>query len=142
MSSTIDDDIILLLIGTNNIAMLEPAERALNKLNILINNICELKPESHLFLSSIPPINDYYINKTVQDYNSRIKILCEKHKNSKIYFVDVYKALSIHDLFDGAHPNESGHRKIAFTWYEAILLSQSVHSQLPQVMLLYYSNHF
>ncbi len=119
----IEPVIILLLIGTNNIAQLQSAEIAIKKLNILINNICQLKPESKILIASIPPINDYFINKTVNDYNNKMKLLCANlnQNNRRITFVDINSNLSFKDLFDGAHPNEQGHKKIAAKWYEAIL---------------------
>jgi len=118
-----EPDIILLLIGTNNIAQLQPAEIAIKKLNILINNICQLKPDSKILIASIPPINNTTMNKMVDDYNNRIKLLCTnlRQNNRRITFVDVHSNLSFNDLFDGAHPNKQGHKKIAAKWYEAIL---------------------
>jgi acyl-CoA thioesterase-1 len=121
--SNINPGIILLLIGTNNIAMLDTAERAGNKLGMLINNITQLKPVSFLLTASIPPINDPHLNEEIKSYNRSVKKLCDEYreKNCKICFVDLFSALNFDDLFDGAHPNKSGHDKIASKWYEAIL---------------------
>lgn len=121
--SDVKPDIILLLIGTNNIAMLDPAESAGNKLEMLINNITQAKPDSFLLTASIPPINDPRLNERVKIYNIRVKKLCDEYKeeNCKIDFVDIFSALDFDDLFDGAHPNKKGHDKIALKWYESIL---------------------
>ena len=120
--SDIHPDIILLLIGTNNIATFDTAKIAGHKLEILINNITQLKPASFLLTASIPPINDPSLNKRIKSYNRSVKKLCDeyKKKNRKICFVDVFSALNFDDLFDGAHPNKSGHDKIAYKWHEAV----------------------
>jgi acyl-CoA thioesterase-1 len=121
--ANINPGIILLLIGTNNIAMFDTAESAGNKLEMLLNNITRLKPESYLLTASIPPINDPHLNERIKSYNKRVKKLCDEHKekNRKICFVDVFSGLNFDDLFDGAHPNKNGHDKIAYKWYEAAL---------------------
>lgn len=38
----------------------------------------------------------------------------------KVYFVDMYTALSLADLADGIHPNQTGYSKMAARWYGCI----------------------
>ncbi len=52
----------------------------------------------------------YYVNKQICEYNSIIERVC---KNNNLKFIPIYGFLDIKkDLFDGIHPNASGHEKI------------------------------
>ena len=42
-------------------------------------------------------------------------------RGRSIRFVDVYNNMSINDLYDGVHPNDSGYRKIAGAFFNAMV---------------------
>ncbi len=112
---TFQPDIILLLIGTNNIGQWYQVETASYRLNQLVDRIFETAPTVQLFLASIPPMSEPTLNQRVIQYNHKSEELVkEKQQEGKpIDFVDLYSTLSLADLPDGVHPNNEGFSKIA-----------------------------
>ena len=115
---TFQPDIILLLIGTNNIGQWYQVQTASYRLNQLIDSIFQTAPNVKLFLASIPPMYEPTLNQRVIQYNQNSEELVkEKQQAGKpIDFVDLYNILSLDDLPDGVHPNQEGFRKIASAW--------------------------
>jgi acyl-CoA thioesterase I len=112
---TFQPDIILLLIGTNNIGQWYQVETASYRLKQLIDRIFQTSPNIKLFLASLPPMSEPTLNQRVIQYNQNSEELVkEKQQAGKpIDFVNLYKILSLEDLPDGIHPNREGFRKIA-----------------------------
>ncbi|WP_293338753.1 SGNH/GDSL hydrolase family protein [Microcoleus sp. CAWBG58] len=112
---TFQPDIILLLIGTNNIAQGHQVETASYCLNQLLDRIFQTAPNVKLFLASIPPMSQPMLNEEVIQYNQKSeKLVKEKQQAGKpIDFVDLYNILNLDDLPDGVHPNREGFRKMA-----------------------------
>lgn len=115
-------DIILLLIGTNDIVQGYSLDRAPARLEALIDNLFQHQPEVQVFVGSIPPIDEPQLNAQVQTYNQAIaqQIQARQAKGDRLIFVDLYAGLTSEDLADGIHPNRQGHRKIAQIWYESL----------------------
>ena len=116
-------EIILLMIGTNDLAQNYLVETAPERLNKLISDIFNKLPEVQILVASIPPIDEPIINKKVQDYNSAIKVIVlnRKKQGDRLEFVDIYSGLIMEDLADGVHPNIQGHNKIAQIWETALI---------------------
>lgn len=53
--------------------------------------------------------NIRYSNHEIIKYNKELKNICEE---KSVEFLDVFDLLSIKDLDDGLHPNDSGHQKL------------------------------
>jgi acyl-CoA thioesterase I len=125
-------DIILLLIGTNDLAQGYDVERAPDRLNALIEEIFLQLPKVQLFVASIPPIGEPFLNQRVISYNRSIANLVQQKQTEEksIYFVDLYYILSLDDLPDGVHPNREGFRKIARVWDEALSSEIEIKSEL------------
>lgn len=115
-------DLILLLIGTNDMAQGYGVETAPDRLNALIEEIWTQLPEVRLFVASIPPIGEPVLNGRAIDYNRAIAQLVKQKQteDKSIVFVDLYYVLSLDDLPDGVHPNREGFRKIAKVWDKAL----------------------
>lgn len=115
-------DIILLLIGTNDMARGNDVNNAPDRLNALIEEIFLHLPQVQLFVASIPPIGEPVLNQRVLNYNGAISDLVQQKKteDKSIDFVDLYYILSLDDLPDGVHPNREGFRKIAKAWDAAL----------------------
>ena len=112
---TFQPDIILLLIGTNNIGQWYQVETASYRLNQLVDRIFQTAPTVQLFLASIPPMSEPTLNQRVIQYNHKSEELVKEkqQEGQPIDFVDLYSTLSLADLPDGVHPNSEGFRKIA-----------------------------
>jgi len=115
-------DIILLLIGTNDIVQGYAVERAPARLNALIDELFRHCPQAQVFVGSIPPIDEPQLNARVEAYNQAIaqQIQARQRQGDRLTFVDLYSGLTPEDLADGIHPNRQGHRKIAQMWYDVL----------------------
>jgi acyl-CoA thioesterase I len=116
-------EMILLLIGTNDIAQGYNIETARDRLERLVEEIFKFAPKVQLLVASIPPIGEPTLNLRVMLYNQNIQALVERRQQAgeAIRFVDLYYSLNLHDLPDGVHPNQEGFRKIAIAWEKAIV---------------------
>ena len=132
--NTQQPDIITLMIGTNDILDDFDVSAAPARLSLLIDQITNLYPNTHLLVASIPPISDATINQRVSAFNSTIPniVSTKSDQGKKVTFVDISSKLNLSDLIDGIHPNEVGYNKIAQAWESAIL---STTSQTPIVSI-------
>ena len=58
----------------------------------------------------------------IQDLNARLATLAATMNSSQspIALANHYGAVSLNDTFDRVHPNDSGDRKMADVWYDAL----------------------
>jgi lysophospholipase L1-like esterase len=119
-------DIILLLIGTNDIwhgADPSPSA-ALTMLDNLLTSIPAYGGAStKVIVGSIPPIDVSVAGSTVSSnvdvYNAGIPALVAS-KGANFFFVDTNAALTTADLADGVHPTDAGNDKLAPVWRAGI----------------------
>lgn len=126
-------DLVLLMIGTNDINLNFEVEQAPARLDHLIGRILELRPKVKVLVASVPPINDarnqfrtgndFMANSRVQAFNAAIPALvaARQANGQNVQFVDVYKTLTIADIEDGLHPTRAGFDKIGDAFYRAIV---------------------
>ncbi|MDC0835255.1 SGNH/GDSL hydrolase family protein [Geitlerinema sp. CS-897] len=115
-------DLVLLLIGTNDMVQGYAVEQAPTRLEVLLEEIWNAAPQAQILVSSIPPIDQLMLNARVEAYNRAIAELVDRRRDrgDRVAFVDVYSQLTVEDLADGIHPDREGHRKIARTWNRAL----------------------
>lgn len=119
-------DIILLMIGTNDILNQYKLVRAPERLNNLISKITN-NSTAHLLVSTIPPnyaSQEIDLNAEVKLFNSQIPAIVKNWQSSgfKVSLVDAGNKLSHVDMLqDGLHPNIYGNQKIAAAWFDAIV---------------------
>ncbi|MDY6804490.1 MAG: SGNH/GDSL hydrolase family protein [Cyanobacteriota bacterium] len=116
-------DIILLTIGTNDIAQNYRVKTAPERLNNLIDEIFQEVPNADILVASIPPIEMEELDRRVNEYNRAIAALVERRQKEgdRLIFVDINSALNFDDLEDSVHPNSRGHSKMATVWEEALI---------------------
>jgi lysophospholipase L1-like esterase len=130
--STSQPDIILLMIGTNDVAWwtTEKGVQIGTRHDALIGQIQAVRPNAWILVASIPPQSSSIIlpNKVdrvtlAQDLNAAIRanVQARQSAGQKIRFVDVNSVLTTNDLYDGIHPTEAAHARIAQKWLDALL---------------------
>jgi acyl-CoA thioesterase-1 len=117
-----EPDIVLLMIGSNDILKNDSPETAPDRLQELLTDIFAQVPEAKVFVGSIPPMADPARDRQVREYNATIKNLISQQNaaGKQVFFVDIYPVLNLNDLPDGLHPNAQGHQKIAEAWEQAL----------------------
>jgi lysophospholipase L1-like esterase len=124
--STYKPNIVLLMIGTNDILQNIDLANAPARLSSLIDEIITGAPSALLVVSSIPPCcND----ATVQAYNATIPDLVKSRAQAgkHVLFVDAHAAFvkdanykSDYISSDGLHPSSNGYAVIGDVFYGAI----------------------
>jgi len=125
--SVCDPDIILLLIGTNDVSEQRDFANAPNRLSSLISQISDLstglQPDAHVIVAKIPPRSDATADSYTQWYNDQMEIIVQQHIDlgENLSLVDMYSPLTLADLADGVHPTQTGYDKMAEVWYDGIM---------------------
>ncbi|WP_339383370.1 GDSL-type esterase/lipase family protein, partial [Oculatella sp. LEGE 06141] len=117
-------DVIMLMIGTNDVLQDYQLSTAIDRLNNLIDKIVAKVPNAYLLVGSIPPIDRPLDQQQVLEYNAQIPglVSSKASQGKKVKFVDIFKELTFSDLSsDDIHPTASGYAKIADVWYDALL---------------------
>jgi lysophospholipase L1-like esterase len=131
MAST-QPNIILLMIGTNDTGWWtnEDGAEIGARHNALIEQLRRARPNAWIFVASIPPQSRVFIhgkpdgrNTTTsvdravltQQFNAVIRrnVDARTAAGQRVRFVDVNSALTTADLYDGIHPTEAAHAKVA-----------------------------
>ncbi len=124
-------NIILLMIGTNDIAWwtAKSANQIAASHNALIDQFEAARPDAWIFVASLPPQTSVIIQPNnidravlVQQVNAVIRTNVESRvaEGQRVHFVDVNSVLTAADLYDGIHPTEAAHAKIAAKFLEEI----------------------
>jgi lysophospholipase L1-like esterase len=122
-----EPNIILLMIGANDIWWNNQLATAPDRLSALISRISNkttgLKPNAKLIVAQVTPFNDDGQDGLAQAYNLGVANVVASHRalGENVSLVDMHAALShATDLSDLVHPNASGYDKIADVWFQGI----------------------
>ncbi len=136
-------NIVLLLIGTNDINKNYQVSTAPDRLDQLISLIVSTKPNVSLIVGNLPPIdpNNQYASDTNSNtraiaFNALVPGIVQQHHDvlgQKVYFCDLNSVLTLADLSDGLHPSQNGYNKMGDAWYAAI---QAIPEPSVLVLLL------
>lgn len=142
-----DPDIILLMIGTNDVHQNFDLFNAPSRLSTLIDHIFIREPSTHLLVSTILPLFsavDKFGNPMtpsewaarVDAFNSALPGVVNTHAGAgrAVSLVDLHALIGAPDLPDGVHPNDAGNLKLAQGWYTGIQSITAV--PLPSGMFL------
>lgn len=123
-------DYILLLAGTNDLAWwnVEGPATTAGRFGELLDLIRATAPEAQVIVGSLPPMegeNEQGDARAtlVEAYNAAIaaQVRDRAADGMRVSFADLNAVLSVADLYDGIHPDEAGHEKIAEVWYQALM---------------------
>jgi lysophospholipase L1-like esterase len=122
--ATYKPNVILLMIGTNDMHEAIDLANAPTRLGNLLDQITADAPEALIVVATIIPANGAQ-NTPTQTYNAAIPGVVRPRatKGKHIVSVDMYAALkawSTSIYKDSEHPNDAGYDLMAATWYPAI----------------------
>jgi lysophospholipase L1-like esterase len=123
-----DPNIILLMIGTNDMNGNINVAQAPARLDALLGQIIEDAPDALLVVAQIIPITQGAGTARVQPYNAAIPGLVQARANAgqHIMFVDMFTPFNSTPNFaqtlmnDFLHPNTAGYVVMGQTWHDAI----------------------
>ena len=119
-------DIVLLIIGTNDMNGNRPTSECEQDLRDLVDYILSDMPsDGMLFLSTIPELGGGMFggggdrSSQIASYNAAVKKVAEEYnsKGKRVTFADIHGCLNgTADLGDGVHPNAGGYEKMGKYW--------------------------
>lgn len=118
-----EPDIVLLLIGTNDVVQDHRLDTAHERLGDLIDQIIATVPTTHVIVGSIPQIVGGPYDERVVAFNAELPdVVGERIEDGEpVTYVDINAVIDRDDLHtDYVHLNATGYCKLADVWYRAI----------------------
>lgn len=114
-------DIILLMVGTNNIGRGDAPEATIASYARLLDEVDRYSPATWVIVAQIPNRAPY--SPATTEFNVMLGNLVRERiaDGDRLRLVDMESALLSDDLYDGVHPATSGYQKMAAVWYEAVV---------------------
>ncbi|MEU8203335.1 FG-GAP-like repeat-containing protein [Streptosporangium sp. NPDC049046] len=116
-------NVVVLHIGTNDLANDEEPETAHIRLSRLVDRITDIAPLTTVLVSSLVPAKDEWDNTLIARYNVRLPTIVNnlRAEGKRVRLVN-NGALGVTtaDLADSLHPNNDGYRKMANAYHNAI----------------------
>jgi lysophospholipase L1-like esterase len=111
--------IVLLMIGTNDIAQNDNLANAPKRLGGLIDKLVTSAPDALIVVAQLTPLSR---STAVQTYNTAIPAIVQERAaaGKHVTMVDQFAGFPTSELGDGVHPNEQGYNRMAGVWYQAI----------------------
>ena len=122
--ATYHPNVILLMIGTNDVLQNFNLSTAPTRLDSLVGTIFSGAPNVRLYLAAITPLTNSTSDARAVAYNSAIPGIVSKYKGmgDNVTFVDMHSVLNPStETSDGIHPTSAGFQKMANTWYAAVV---------------------
>jgi hypothetical protein len=124
-SADLHPDVILLMIGTNDVWVDHELDSAGERLDRLITRLVDkregLAPHARLLLQQIIPNGDPVVNARVRAYNEQVAAVAKRQRARGNDVTLVPSTVQLSDLHrDTLHPVDSGYRKIAQAWFDAL----------------------
>jgi lysophospholipase L1-like esterase len=124
-------DYILLMIGTNDVAWwtAESGSQIADRYAALVDQILAKRPNAWVIAASIPPMTSKTIApnnidraQLARDLNAGIKsrMASRQAAGKRVRFADVHAVLQLSDLYDGVHPSQAAHAKVATAFLGAL----------------------
>lgn len=135
---TYQPDVVLLLIGTNDVLQHYNLDAAPERLQTLMNRITGHAPNTLVLVASVPPMDASTGNSDlVRAYNAAIPplVAAQRAAGHNVEYVDIYSVLAPDDFADSVHPNATGYTKIAQAWYAVLARDVAEHDHHPQAGL-------
>ncbi len=127
-------DIVLLLIGVNDIGAGEDMPVVVDRMNRLLQKIYLNQPNADVRVATLLTANkpEWWQARRDEFNNALIDIVVDhQHQAHKIALVDMHDVLAIDDLYDELHPNWSGYAKLGNAWTTALCNPQFTSTPTP-----------
>jgi lysophospholipase L1-like esterase len=118
--SSAQPDVVLLMIGTNDVLQAHDLPGAKDRLGRLVDTILEAAPGVRLLLATLPP--DDAAERQTREFNRAVPAIAHA-RAARVTLVDLHAALAgTPGLFPpgNCHPTVAGHRRIGDMWWSAI----------------------
>jgi lysophospholipase L1-like esterase/fibronectin type 3 domain-containing protein len=121
-------DYVLLMIGSNDVQWNWHLDTAPERLGALIDRITDTLPATTVVVASITPLKDPVMDANARLYNSFIPGIVQARAaaGKRVAFVDMYPVITLDDLVDNVHPNNTGYAKLSEAWAEKVATLRSV----------------
>lgn len=130
LATTLDHfkpDVVLLMIGTNDILQNREVDTLPDRLGKIIDTIYTSNPKTIVLVASVCPIGGWTNvarEKLATAYNAAIPGIVAKQQalGHQIAFVDIHAAMSVKGALGGdmVHPSSTGYALMAQAWYKAL----------------------
>nr|WP_235927088.1 GDSL-type esterase/lipase family protein [Gloeocapsopsis dulcis] len=125
---TYQPQIILLMIGTNDVLRGNSLNTITSDLSNLIDRISTDSSNTRIFVSSIAPIDPAYRGTTranvAKSFNALLPdfVRDKVAQGKQVTYVNAGGSLNLNDLVpDGIHPNVAGYNKIGDAWHDTLV---------------------
>jgi lysophospholipase L1-like esterase len=116
--ATYQPDVILLHIGTNDMAQNYQVDTAPQRLGALLDQILADRPTATVVIAKIVPALDATIQSRIATFNAAVPgVVAARGSRAKLVDLSV---LSTTDMADTLHPNDNGYARMAVRWYSAL----------------------
>ncbi|XVU27078.1 SGNH/GDSL hydrolase family protein [Actinoplanes sp. CA-054009] len=116
--ATYEPDLILLHIGTNDMAQNKGMEASAAGLSALIDQIRVARPDADIYVQQLVQGHIEPYRGRIAAYNKTIPAIVAA-KDAKVHLVD-QSSIGGLSLFDNLHPNDDGYAKMAYNLFRAI----------------------
>jgi hypothetical protein len=118
-----DYDMVLLLIGTNDVLHGIPTNQSAANIEKIITVLRQKNPRVTIFLATLPSATEY--RQSLVDLNQQIMRIAVQSSTpaSRVVLVDQfygYDGVADNQPPEYVHPDESGEKKLAGNWYDAV----------------------
>lgn len=113
-------NIVLLMIGTNDITSTSDPGGTADRLDGLIDKIVAAAPDALIVVAQLTPVA--WTSSDLNNYNAAIPGIVQDHadSNQHVVLVDMSKMPTSELASDSVHPNDQGYAYMADVWYQAI----------------------
>lgn len=127
-----EPDVILLMIGTNDINHNLGVPAAPSRFNTLLRRLVILAPDARIIAASIPPAEEdnrfkdpsmVGLDAAIRNYNAGVETMAARYDS--VEFLDVYAAMDLSDLnSDGLHFSAAGYDKLGDLWADVLIVPE------------------
>jgi lysophospholipase L1-like esterase len=112
--------IILLMIGTNDVAQNDDLPNAPKRLDALLDKLIDEAPQALIVVAQITPLS--FGGSGVDAFNAALPAIVDARVKAgeHVMLVDMNSDFPTSLLGDGVHPNQMGYERMAGVWYDAI----------------------